>query len=122
MVTNGNPSSVNIKLHCGSWKPSQGDSLNLPDHRYNIHTVKRDTGGLFDGGDTSFQLRLVHHDLYLGEKALVKRENVRFDLTKSDLCPSFVEDYTAKGVGLRVADSHTGNHCKDDFTTLETIR
>ncbi|GJY01268.1 hypothetical protein Tco_0359420 [Tanacetum coccineum] len=29
---------------------------------------------------------------------------------------------TAKGVGLRVADSHTGNHPEDDFTPLETIR
>ncbi|GKA55991.1 hypothetical protein Tco_0755063 [Tanacetum coccineum] len=27
-----------------------------------------------------------------------------------------------KGVGLRVADSHTGNHREDDFTPLETIR
>ncbi|GJS81019.1 hypothetical protein Tco_0747560 [Tanacetum coccineum] len=27
-----------------------------------------------------------------------------------------------KGVGLRVADSHTGNHPEDDFTPLETIR
>nr|GEY32298.1 hypothetical protein [Tanacetum cinerariifolium] len=35
----GNPSKVNIKQLCGrtyalSWKPCQGDSLNLPDHRY----------------------------------------------------------------------------------------
>ncbi|GJY40668.1 hypothetical protein Tco_0427938 [Tanacetum coccineum] len=29
---------------------------------------------------------------------------------------------TAKGVGLRVADSHTGNHREDGFTPLETIR
>ncbi|GJU59771.1 hypothetical protein Tco_1237537 [Tanacetum coccineum] len=29
---------------------------------------------------------------------------------------------TAKGVGLRVADSHTGNHPKDDFMPLETIQ
>ncbi|GJR68559.1 hypothetical protein Tco_0014624 [Tanacetum coccineum] len=28
----------------------------------------------------------------------------------------------AKGVGLRVADSHTGNHSEDDFTPLKTIR
>ncbi|GKD43599.1 hypothetical protein Tco_1268244, partial [Tanacetum coccineum] len=51
------------------------------------------------------------------------REGERgFDLTKSDLCPSFVEDLTAKGVNLRVADSHTGNHHEDGFTSLETIR
>ncbi|GKB87442.1 hypothetical protein Tco_0959714 [Tanacetum coccineum] len=54
-------------------------------------------------------------------KALVERENVSLDLTKSDLCPSFVEDLTAKGMGLRVANSHTGNHHEDDFTPLETI-
>ncbi|GKE44381.1 hypothetical protein Tco_1471665, partial [Tanacetum coccineum] len=48
-----------------------------------------------------------YHDLYLGGKALVEKENVGLDLTKSDLCPSFVEDLTAKGMGLRVVDSHT---------------
>ncbi|GJX09983.1 hypothetical protein Tco_0199842 [Tanacetum coccineum] len=41
--------------------------------------------------------RVVYHDLYLGGP-------------------------TEKGVGLRVASSHTGNHCEDDFTPLETIR
>ncbi|GJY00244.1 hypothetical protein Tco_0357262 [Tanacetum coccineum] len=63
----------------------------------------------------------MYHDLCLCEKALAERKNVGFDLTKSDLCPSFIKDLTAKGVGLRVADSHTGNHRKDDFTPLETI-
>ncbi|GKB61654.1 retrovirus-related pol polyprotein from transposon TNT 1-94 [Tanacetum coccineum] len=29
---------------------------------------------------------------------------------------------TANGAGLRVADSHTGNHPEDDFMPLETIR
>nr|GEV30146.1 hypothetical protein [Tanacetum cinerariifolium] len=64
----------------------------------------------------------MYHDLYLGGKALVERENVGLDLTKSDICPSIVEDLTAKGVGLRVADSHTSNHHEDGFTPLETIR
>nr|GEZ24942.1 ABC transporter B family member 19 [Tanacetum cinerariifolium] len=41
---------------------------------------------------------------------------------KYDLCPSFIEDLTAKGVGLRLANSHTGNHHEDGFTPLETIR
>ncbi|GJX08172.1 hypothetical protein Tco_0196104 [Tanacetum coccineum] len=36
--------------------------------------------------------------------------------------PSFIEGHTAKGVRLRVADSHTGNHHRDDFKSLETIR
>ncbi|GJY18415.1 hypothetical protein Tco_0389906 [Tanacetum coccineum] len=52
--------------------------------------------------------RLRWRSKSLRVKALVERENVGFYLTKSDLCPSFVEDHTAKGVGLRVADSHTG--------------
>ncbi|GJX61459.1 hypothetical protein Tco_0294359 [Tanacetum coccineum] len=41
--------------------------------------------------------RVVYHDLCLGRP-------------------------TAKGVGLRVESSHTGNHREDDFTPLETIR
>ncbi|GKA59427.1 hypothetical protein Tco_0758740 [Tanacetum coccineum] len=64
----------------------------------------------------------MYHDLYLGGRTLVERENVGLDLTKSDLCPSFVEDHPAKGVGLRVADSHTGSHREDGFTPLETIQ
>nr|GEW27669.1 retrovirus-related Pol polyprotein from transposon TNT 1-94 [Tanacetum cinerariifolium] len=28
-----------------SWKPCQGDSLNLPDHMYSIYTIKRETRG-----------------------------------------------------------------------------
>ncbi|GJS20202.1 hypothetical protein Tco_0448834 [Tanacetum coccineum] len=32
--------------------------------------------------------------------------------------PYFRRRPTAKGVGLRVADSHTGNHLGDDFTPL----
>ncbi|GKB64353.1 hypothetical protein Tco_0920539, partial [Tanacetum coccineum] len=59
----------------------------------------------------------MYHDLYLGRKALVKRENMGLDLTKSDLCPSFVKDLTAKGMGLHVVDSHTGLLCfsLDDY-------
>ncbi|GKD91665.1 hypothetical protein Tco_1367172, partial [Tanacetum coccineum] len=49
----------------------------------------------------------MYHDLCLGGKALAGRENVGFDLTKSDLCLSLVKDLIMKGVGLRVADSHT---------------
>ncbi|GJX85087.1 hypothetical protein Tco_0335861 [Tanacetum coccineum] len=64
----------------------------------------------------------MYHDLYLGGKALVEKENVGLDLTKFDLCPSFVKDLTLKGMGLRVADSHTGNHRKYDFTPLEIIQ
>ncbi|GKC94604.1 hypothetical protein Tco_1160046 [Tanacetum coccineum] len=71
---------------------------------------------------SDMRVRIMYHDLYLGGKALVEKETVGLDLTKSDLCPSFVEDLTTKGMGLHVADSHTGNHREDDFTPLENIR
>ncbi|GJT16638.1 hypothetical protein Tco_0875344 [Tanacetum coccineum] len=75
-----------------------------------------------DNTNGNTTLRIVYHDLILGGKALVERENVGFNLTKSDLCPSFVKDLTAKGVGLCVADSHTSKHREDGFTPLETIQ
>ncbi|GJR78862.1 hypothetical protein Tco_0149647 [Tanacetum coccineum] len=37
-----------------SWKPYQGDSLNLPDHMYSIYTIKRETEGLDDSVAASF--------------------------------------------------------------------
>ncbi|GJT01068.1 reverse transcriptase domain-containing protein [Tanacetum coccineum] len=52
---------------------------------------------------------------HINWKALVEMDNIGFNLTKSILFPSFIED-------LRVEDSHTGNHHEDDFTSLETIR
>ncbi|GJY18177.1 hypothetical protein Tco_0389668 [Tanacetum coccineum] len=33
----------------------------------------------------------------------------------------FFKGHTPKGIGLRVADSHTGNHREDDFTPPETF-
>ncbi|GJV93093.1 hypothetical protein Tco_1540906, partial [Tanacetum coccineum] len=43
-----------------SWKPCQGDSLNLPDHRYSIYTIKQETRGLDDGVAASFQRSRIH--------------------------------------------------------------
>ncbi|GKD31150.1 hypothetical protein Tco_1241928 [Tanacetum coccineum] len=43
-----------------SWKPYQGDSLNLPDHRYSTYTIKWETGGLDDGVAASFQRSRIH--------------------------------------------------------------
>ncbi|GKG11223.1 hypothetical protein Tco_0342623, partial [Tanacetum coccineum] len=61
----------------------------------------------------------MYHDLYLGGKALAERDNVGFDLAIP--LPYFHRRPPVKGVGLRVADSHTGNHLEDDFTPLKTI-
>nr|GEV04721.1 hypothetical protein [Tanacetum cinerariifolium] len=43
-----------------------------------------------------------------------------FDLART--LPKLCRRPLAKGVGLRVMDSHTGNHPKDDFTPLEIIQ
>nr|GFA96658.1 hypothetical protein [Tanacetum cinerariifolium] len=64
----------------------------------------------------------MYHDLYLGGKALVERENVSFDLTKSDLYPSFVEYLTVKGVSLRVADSHTELLSRDNMWDTKSFK
>ncbi|GKB96992.1 hypothetical protein Tco_0983129 [Tanacetum coccineum] len=52
------------------------------------------------------------------ERVSVGKESAKngFDEIKEFFLP------TAKGVGLRVADSHTGNHPEDDFMPLKTIR
>ncbi|GKC55817.1 hypothetical protein Tco_1083415 [Tanacetum coccineum] len=44
---------------------------------------------------------------------------VNYRVVYHDLC---LGGPTAKGVGLRVVSSHTGNHREDDFTPLETLR
>nr|GEX15797.1 hypothetical protein [Tanacetum cinerariifolium] len=43
-----------------SWKPCQGDSLNLPDHKYSIYTIKQDTVGTNIGVAASFQRSQIH--------------------------------------------------------------
>nr|GEZ19225.1 hypothetical protein [Tanacetum cinerariifolium] len=63
--------------------------------------------------NTELPKGVVYQDLYLGVKALVKRENVGFDLTKSDLYHSFVKDLTAKGVGLRCDTKTSGDKFPD---------
>ncbi|GJX12741.1 hypothetical protein Tco_0204499 [Tanacetum coccineum] len=67
----------------------------------------------------------MYHDLYLGGKALVEKENLGFNLTKSDLCPSFGEDLPAKSVGHRMADSHAGVQAAsniDDILIYSSLR
>nr|GFA47861.1 hypothetical protein [Tanacetum cinerariifolium] len=102
--------------------------------------------GLTDGATNCANIDTIR----LRWESLVKMENVGFDLTKSEICPIFIKDLTAKGVGLRiphelewetfapemrfsrrplaegvglrVTDFHTGNHLEDDFTPLKTIQ
>ncbi|GKB48912.1 zinc finger BED domain-containing protein RICESLEEPER 2 [Tanacetum coccineum] len=64
-----------------SWKPCQGDSLNLPDHRYSIYTIKRETGGLDDGVAASFQRSRIHkpHAHTQAFKEVIKHEEPEED-------------------------------------------
>ncbi|GJZ57763.1 hypothetical protein Tco_0613257 [Tanacetum coccineum] len=55
-----NTGTMHNRSYALSWKPCQGDSLNLPDHRYSIYTIKRETGGLDDGVAASFQQSQIH--------------------------------------------------------------
>nr|GEY41929.1 uncharacterized mitochondrial protein AtMg00810-like [Tanacetum cinerariifolium] len=48
-----------------SWKPCQGDSLNLPDHMYSIYTIKQETEGLDDDVAASFQQSQIHHHMFM---------------------------------------------------------
>ncbi|GJS41687.1 zinc finger, CCHC-type containing protein [Tanacetum coccineum] len=82
------------------------------------------------GGESSLPLVMPEKQWITGvcvpqslswRESLDRVEKVAFDLVKCYLCTSFIEGNTAKDVGLRVADSHTGNHREDDFTPLETI-
>ncbi|GKC61476.1 hypothetical protein Tco_1089074 [Tanacetum coccineum] len=69
-------------------------------------TYTGDRGGVHD---LRWILGVVYHDPYLGGKALVERKNMVFDLTQSNLCPSFVEDLTTKGIiGSRSLSSSKG--------------
>ncbi|GJV54214.1 hypothetical protein Tco_1449955 [Tanacetum coccineum] len=46
--------------------PSIGDSLNLPDHRYSIYTIKRETEGLDDGvAAYSCEVGFINHHALL---------------------------------------------------------
>nr|GEV96066.1 retrovirus-related Pol polyprotein from transposon TNT 1-94 [Tanacetum cinerariifolium] len=88
-----------------------------------VEVEARYENGMFSGElavNTVVIIGTVYHNLYLGEKALVERENVVFVLARP--LPYFCLRPPAKGVGLHVADSHTGNHPEDDFTPLETTQ
>nr|GEV75157.1 hypothetical protein [Tanacetum cinerariifolium] len=73
------------------------------------------------GGCTIGKWRIVKRSDSEYGSSYGRVETVGFDLVKCYLYIDFIKVHTAKGVGLRVADSYTGNHREDDFTPLETI-
>nr|GEV03266.1 retrovirus-related Pol polyprotein from transposon TNT 1-94 [Tanacetum cinerariifolium] len=80
----GNPYRAIIKQALGrrsyalSWKPYQGDSLNPPDHRYSIYTIKWETGGLDDGVAASFpQSQSQQHMFMLKRQRYTKHQELR---------------------------------------------
>nr|GEV89784.1 hypothetical protein [Tanacetum cinerariifolium]GEW29826.1 hypothetical protein [Tanacetum cinerariifolium] len=115
--------AINVEIVMGANSFALGSSMGV--------NVEKPSGGLINGTTNRANIDMIKlrwgskssgHGLNIGEKALVERENVGLELTKSDLYPNFIKDLTAKGMGLRVVDSLTGNHHEDDFTPLETIR
>nr|GEZ03645.1 reverse transcriptase domain-containing protein [Tanacetum cinerariifolium] len=55
-----------------SWKPCQGDSLNLPDHRYNIHTVKRLVPAKLNSYYQAFNVKSLFGEIVSPMKSQVK--------------------------------------------------
>ncbi|GKE46706.1 hypothetical protein Tco_1477964 [Tanacetum coccineum] len=58
----------------------------------------------------------------LGEYFITLYTNGKLRTRVTVMLISGAEGHTPKGTGLRVVDSHTGNHRGDDFTPLETFR
>ncbi|GJR72868.1 hypothetical protein Tco_0085233 [Tanacetum coccineum] len=84
-VMNGNPSRVNIKQPCGrsyalSSKPCQGDSLNLPDHRYKrrcCSLIPAESDPLARAHDQTTKTYYWHQDLRI-KKAQVHTKTKTF--------------------------------------------
>ncbi|GJT85924.1 uncharacterized mitochondrial protein-like protein [Tanacetum coccineum] len=90
-----------------SWKPCQGDSLNLPDHKYSIYTIKRETGGLDDGVAASFQRTQVD------QGSQIKMIQVKEMMQDNNLKNSKSKD---KGSKSRSQSMDEQSHYKQDKT------
>ncbi|GJX65833.1 hypothetical protein Tco_0300176 [Tanacetum coccineum] len=125
-----------------SWKPCQGDSLNLPDHRYIIYTVKGSyrTGDSYkDGdGDALFQLKsdslphahtqatktfYKHQDLRIKKAQELKTTNstnsdiqdlpLRYQVYQGRLLTSFQDDAKYENVGQDTRSQGGKDETKD---------
>ncbi|GJW55320.1 retrovirus-related pol polyprotein from transposon TNT 1-94 [Tanacetum coccineum] len=61
-------------------------------------------------------LGVMYHDLYFGGKTLIEMENVGLTFAQ------VLSKAHREGLGLRLADSHIGNHPEGGFTPFETIQ
>ncbi|GKE72299.1 hypothetical protein Tco_1534340 [Tanacetum coccineum] len=57
----------------------------------------------------------------LGDYIITLYTNGKLCIRVTVMLVSGTKVHTPKGVGFRVADSHTGNHPEDDFTPPETF-
>ncbi|GKD58519.1 hypothetical protein Tco_1296028 [Tanacetum coccineum] len=75
-------------------------------------------------GETPFSLTYGTKAMILVEIGMPTLRTTEVDMIKNDEALEINFDLmpTTKGVGLRVENSHTGNHPIDDFMPLETIR
>nr|GEZ21219.1 ribonuclease H-like domain-containing protein [Tanacetum cinerariifolium] len=80
-----------------SWKPCQGDSLNIPDHRY------------IDGVAALFQLSRIHIPHSHTQAFKVNQECIKFEHSDENFPPSPIYDRYQSGVGYHVVPpSYTG--------------
>ncbi|GJT10733.1 hypothetical protein Tco_0857775 [Tanacetum coccineum] len=78
-----------------SWKPCQGDSLNLPDHKYSIYTIKRETGGFMTTVYTCATSHIHCSDIGIQEKkAKLFNEWERFTSTDGESIESYYHRFS----------------------------
>nr|GEU36284.1 putative reverse transcriptase domain-containing protein [Tanacetum cinerariifolium] len=68
------------------------------------------------------RLGLAEVEAWLAGGVFLGVLTVKVESVMGGSSPTLGLELTTKGLGLRVADSHTGNHRENDFMLLETIR
>ncbi|GJV81906.1 hypothetical protein Tco_1517776 [Tanacetum coccineum] len=86
------------KNYALSWKSCQGDSLNLPDHRYSIYTIKRGTSGTNIGVAARFQQSQIHYHVLI------------LKLQKSFIKLKCNKNVIIRKAQVHVKFSNSGNH------------
>ncbi|GJX36747.1 hypothetical protein Tco_0248304 [Tanacetum coccineum] len=109
----------------GSFGEETKKTTNLHQHLLRISTQKLVTASQITRNAVTTHLKTASQDLQMALDCLRKPAFVciAVDMSrKTRLCRKDTIGPPMKGVGLRVVDSHTGNHPEDDFTPPETIQ
>nr|GFA45574.1 reverse transcriptase domain-containing protein [Tanacetum cinerariifolium] len=120
----GNPARANVKQALGrsyalSWKPCQGDSLNLPDHRRSYalswKPCQGDSLNLPDhrytvGVATSFQLSRIHIPHAHTQAFKVNQECVKIEHARLLCWVLLLQEFTFKVIDTKGAENLAADH------------